>query len=117
MSRRAAARQGEIHNVNLNPTAGSEIQGLRPVLVLSNHEFNKGGRALVAPITQAGNFERVAGWSVNLTGSGTTVQGAAVISQCRVLDLAACGARRIDLAPRFVIDEALGKLEAMTAYE
>ncbi len=117
MSRRTAARQGEIHNVNLNPAAGSEIQGTRPVLVLSNHEFNKGGRALVAPITQGGNIERVAGWAVNLSGSGTAVQGAAVVSQCRVLDLAARGSRRMERAPRFVVDEALGKLEAMTSDE
>lgn len=113
MSRRTGARQGDIYRVPLDPTAGSEIRGTRPVLILSNADFNLGGRALVAPITQGGNFERVAGWAVTLMGSGTGTQGAAVISQCRVLDLQARGAKKIEAAPAEVIDEALAKLQAM----
>ncbi len=112
--RRRAARQGEIHLVGLDPTLGSEIRGTRPVLILSNEEFNQGGRALVAPITQGGNFERVAGWAVTLMGSGSATQGAAVVSQCRVLDLAARGARKVEDVPLAVLDEALAKLQAMT---
>ena len=113
VSRRAGPQQGDIYRVPLDPTAGSEIRGTRPVLVLSNADFNLGGRALVAPITQGGNFERVAGWAVTLMGSGTATQGAAVVSQCRVLDLAARGAKRLESAPLEVTDEALAKLQAM----
>jgi mRNA interferase ChpB len=36
----------------MDPTLGTEMQGMRPALVLSNSESNKQGRALVAPITQ-----------------------------------------------------------------
>jgi mRNA interferase ChpB len=107
-------KQGDVLLISLDPTLGSEIQGTRPVLVLSNQEFNRLGRALVAPITQ-GNFERVAGWAVTLMGAGTQTQGAAVISQCRVLDWQARHAKRIETVPVEVIDEALAKLEAMTA--
>jgi mRNA interferase ChpB len=107
-------KQGDVLLISLDPTLGSEIQGTRPVLVLSNQEFNRLGRALVAPITQ-GNFERVAGWAVTLMGAGTQTQGAAVISQCRVLDWQARTAKRIDTVPQEVMDEALSKLEAMTA--
>jgi mRNA interferase ChpB len=107
-------KQGDILLISLDPTLGSEIRGTRPVLVLSNQEFNRLGRALVAPITQ-GNFERVAGWAVTLMGSGSHTQGAAVISQCRVLDWQARQAKRVETVNGEVMQEALAKLEAMTA--
>ena len=113
--RRTGTPQGAIVLITLDPMAGSEMRGTRPVLVLSNQDFNQGGRALVAPITQGGNFERVAGWAVTLMGCGTTTQGAVVISQCRVLDLVARGAKRIETVPGDVLDECLAKLEAITA--
>ena len=83
------AHQGDISMSSPDPTVGSKIRGTRPVLVLSNKEFNQGGRALAASITQGANFERVAGWAVTLMGSGTATQGAVVVSQRRVLDLGA----------------------------
>ena len=113
--RRTGTPQGAIVLITLDPTAGSEMRGTRPVLVLSNQDFNQGGRALVAPITQGGNFERVAGWAVTLMGCGTATQGAVVISQCRVLDLAARGATSIETVSADVLDECLAKLEAITA--
>ena len=72
---RKPAQQGDIVSITLDPTAGSEIRGTRPVLILSNAEFNRNGRALAAPITQGGNIERVAGWAVTLMGSGSATQG------------------------------------------
>ncbi|NJS37235.1 MAG: type II toxin-antitoxin system ChpB family toxin [Brachymonas sp.] len=107
-------QQGDVLLISLDPTLGTEIRGTRPVIVLSNQEFNRLGRALVAPITQ-GNFERVAGWAVSLMGTGMQTQGAAVISQCRVLDWQTRQAKRIESAPIEVMEEALAKLEAMTA--
>ena len=113
--RRTGTQQGDIVLITLDPTVGSEMRGTRPVLVLSNQDFNQGGRALVAPITQGGNFERVAGWAVTLMGCATTTQGAVVVSQCRVLDLAIRRAKRIETVPADVLDECLAKLEAITA--
>jgi mRNA interferase ChpB len=107
-------KQGDVLQISLDPTLGTEIRGTRPVLVLSNQEFNRLGRALVAPITQ-GSFERVAGWAVTLMGTGMQTQGAAVISQCRVLDWQARQAKRIETAQPEIMEEALAKLEAMTA--
>ena len=46
--------RGEIWFVNLNPTAGREQQGIRPVLVVSEKEFNRLGLCVVCPITQGG---------------------------------------------------------------
>ena len=113
--RRINPKPGDIVLITLDPTAGSEMRSTRPVLVLSNHDFNQGGRALVSPITQGGNFERVAGWAVTLMGCGTATQGAVVVSQCRVLDLSARGAKRIETVPIDLLDECLAKLEAITA--
>ena len=113
--RSKTAHQGDIFLISLDPTVGSEIRGTRPVLVLSNKEFNEGGRAFVAPITQGGNFERVAGWAVTLVGSGTATQGAVVVSQCRVLDLSARAGKKLEAVPNDLLDDCLAKLEAMTA--
>ena len=114
MSGKKSYRQGDILAISLDPTVGTEIRGTRPVLVLSNSEFNRNGRALVAPITQGGNWERVAGWAVPLMGSVTKkTQGVAVVSQCRVLDLAARGAKKIEAVPVGIVEEVLAKLQAM----
>ncbi len=112
MSRTRGFAQGDIVTVALDPVVGSEIRGTRPVLVLSNAEFNRSGRALVAAITQGGNYDRVAGWAVTLVGCGSQTQGAVVLSQCRMIDLAACGAKRVESVPPEVLEEALAKLQA-----
>ncbi len=101
--------------ISLDPAVGSEIRGMRPVLILSNKDFNLGGHALVAPITQGGNFERVAGWAVTLVGSGAATQGAVVVSQCRLLDLAARAGKKLEAVPDDLLEDCLAKLEAMTA--
>ena len=80
--------------------------------MLSNAEFSRGGRALVAAITQGGNIDRIKGWTVTLMGTGTKTQGAVVVSQCRMIELAARAAKRIETVPPFVIEEALAKLQA-----
>jgi mRNA interferase ChpB len=111
-ARHPAFKQGDIVLLTLDPTLGTEMQGRRPALVLSNSEFNRGGRCLVAAITQGGNIDRVKGWAVTLMGSGTKTQGAVILSQCRMVDLAERSAKRIETAPVFVVAEALAKLQA-----
>ena len=71
--------------------------------------------ALVAPITQGGNFQRVAGWAVTLMGSGTVTQGAVVVSQCRELDLTTRAGKKLEAVPNDFLDDCLAKLEALTA--
>src|SRR6218665_22640 len=105
-------REGDILLVPPDPAAGSEIRGKRPVLVLSNSEFNRVGRALVAAIAQGGNVDRVRGWAVSLMGTGTETQGAVVLSQCRMIDYIERGARHVESVPSHVIEEALAKLQA-----
>lgn len=113
MTRARAIKQGDIVRIALDPTAGTELRGTRPVLVLSNAEFNRGGRALIAPITQGGNIGRIEGWAVTLMGTGTVTQGVVVVSHCRVIDLAARSAKLIDTVPPNIVEEVLAKLQAM----
>ena len=54
MVSRAIAR-GEVYWVNLDPTIGSEIQKIRPALVVSPDDMNAAlPRVIIAPITSAG---------------------------------------------------------------
>lgn len=114
MVRRATFNRGDIVRVSLNPTAGREQQGdFRPALVLSPAAFNLMGVALVAPITQGGDVARYAGFAVPLSGSGTETQGVALVNMIRTLDLTARGAKKIETAPDFVVEDALARLRAV----
>ncbi|GAI18315.1 type II toxin-antitoxin system ChpB family toxin [Cupriavidus basilensis] len=114
MVRRVRFDRGDIVLVNLNPTAGREQQGdFRPALVLSPAAFNALGVALVAPITQGGDFARFAGFAVPLSGSGTETQGVALVNMVRTLDLEARGARKVERAPAEVVDDALARLQTI----
>ena len=100
--------------VSLNPTQGRELPGeKRPALILSSALFNSLGVAMVAPITQGGDFARFAGFAVPLSGSGTATQGVALVNQVRMLDLEASWAKKVETAPEFVIDDALARLQAI----
>ena len=106
--------RGDIVRVNLNPTVGHEQQGdFRPALVLSPAAFNLMGVALVAPITQGGDFARYAGCAVPLSGSGTETQGVALVNMIRTMDLTARGAKKVEVAPDFVVEDALARLRAI----
>lgn len=116
MVRRQTFQRGDIVRVSLNPAMGREQQGdFRPALVLAPAAFNIMGVALVAPITQGGDFARVAGFAVPLSGSGTETQGVALVNMVRTLDLEARGAKKVEIVPQFVIDDALARLHAILA--
>ena len=107
-------RRGDVVLVNLEPTVGREMKGeFRPALILSTSVFNVTGVVLIAPITQGGDFVRHAGFAVPLSGSGTKTQGMALINKVRMLDLYARGAKKIEVAPDFVVDDALSRLQAI----
>ncbi len=107
--------RGDIVRVNLNPVVGHEMQGdMRPCLVISSTAFNRmAGVSYVAPITQGGNYARLAGFTVSLMNSGCKTQGVAIMSMTRPVDLAARGARKVEAAPGFVVDEAVSKFTGM----
>ena len=105
--------RGDVVSVALDPAMGHEQRGTRPALVLTPKEFNKLGDVLVAPITQGGDFARYAGFAVTLTGTGCRTQGVALVNKIRMLDLAARRARKVERVPQEVIDDAIGRLEAL----
>ena len=106
--------RGDILALSLDPTRGHEIQGTRPVLVLSADAFNKAsGLLLVAPITQGGAASRGNGFSVTLMGSGTSTQGVILCDQTRTVDARARTFKRIEKAPTAIVVEALEAVRAI----
>lgn len=103
--------RGDVIRVQLNPTAGQEMQGdMRPALVLSPAAFNATGVAIVAPITQGGMAGRNAGFAVSLAATGMQTQGVVLVNHLRSMDLVARGARRIERAPPGIVDDALARI-------
>ena len=110
----AVFERGDIVVVNLEPVLGREMQGQRrPALVLTSKEFNALGDVLIAPITQGGDYARFAGFAVSLMNTGCKTQGVALVNKCRMMDLAARKAKKIERVPQAVIDDALGRLLAL----
>ena len=105
--------RGDVVSVPLDPAIGHEQRGTRPALVLTTKEFNRLGDVLVAPITQGGEFSRYAGFAVSLMGTGCKTQGVALLNKIRMLDLKARKARKIERVPQAVLDDALGRLNAL----
>ncbi|HYE51390.1 MAG TPA: type II toxin-antitoxin system ChpB family toxin [Azospirillaceae bacterium] len=103
--------RGDIYLVSLDPTRGHEQQGERRVLVVSPAAFNRvTGVPVVVPVTTGGNFARTAGFAVPLTGAGLATQGVVRCDQPRAMDLRARGARLMEKAPAFIVDEVLARL-------
>jgi mRNA-degrading endonuclease toxin of MazEF toxin-antitoxin module len=103
--------RGDIYLVSLDPTAGHEQQGKRPVLVISPGRFNRlTGVPLVLPIATFGNFARTAGFAVSLMGAGTQTTGVVRCDQPRALDLRARGGRKIERVPETIVDEVLSRV-------
>ncbi|MFG6656160.1 type II toxin-antitoxin system ChpB family toxin [Scandinavium sp. M-37] len=114
MVKRPSFERGDIVLVSFSPACGREQQGVsRPAIILSTAAFNRTGTALVAPVTQGGNFAREAGFSVSLSGSGTKTNGVVLINQVRMVDLGARGASKIETAPAEIVEEALARLMAI----
>lgn len=114
MVKRKGFERGDIVKVSLNPVVGREMQGdYRPCLVLSPVGFNRLGTALVAPITQGGDFGRVKGFAVPLIGSGTETQGVILVNGVRMLDLESRKATKIEKVPVEIVEDVLARLAAI----
>ncbi|MFK3907094.1 type II toxin-antitoxin system ChpB family toxin [Pseudomonas alabamensis] len=112
--RRTKFNRGDIVRVNLNPTEGREQQGnFRPALVLTPAAYNATGLAVIAPVTQGGDFARYAGFAVTLSGSGTETQGVVLCNQIRTVDLEARSAKRVESVPAVIMDDVLARVQAL----
>lgn len=104
-------KRGEIWLVALDPVAGHEQKGRRPVLIVSPEAFNRITRVpIVLPITSGGHFARTAGFAVALTGAGTSTTGVVRCDQPRALDLGARRGKRLEAIPDGIMEEVLARL-------
>ncbi len=102
-------KRGDIYMVSLDPTAGREQQGSRPVLIVSPTAFNIATQLpIICPITNGGDFARRIGFAVPITGIKTT--GVVRCDQPRVLDLSERHARRVEALPDQLMAEVLARL-------
>ena len=104
-------KRGDIWLVSLDPTAGHEQQGTRPVLIVSPAPFNKLTQTpVVLPITTGGSFARRRGFAVSLEGAGTRTAGVIRCDQPRALDLSARNGKLLETVPEHIIDDVLARL-------
>jgi mRNA interferase ChpB len=106
-------KRGDIWLINLNPTAGREQQGYRPVLVISSQAFNRSGLALVCPVTQGGNQARHAGFAVTLMGVGAETQGVVMSNQSRTVDMATRSPKFVETVPSYVVEDVIARLQTI----
>ena len=108
--------RGEIWLVSLDPTAGHEQRGTRPVVIVSPAPFNELTRTpVVLPITTGGSFARRRGFAVSLDDAGTRTTGVIRCDQPRALDLAARNGKRLETVPDQIMDEVLARVAAILA--
>jgi len=106
-------KRGEIWLVSLDPSAGHEQRGTRPVLIVSPAAFNNLTRTpVVLPVTRGGRFARRQGFAVSLEEAGTRTHGVIRCDQPRTLDLdlAARQGRRLEVVPAAIMAEVLARL-------
>lgn len=102
-------KRGDIYLVTLDPSAGREQQGHRPVLVISPQAFNEATKLpVILPITSGGDFARRIGFAVPISGIKTT--GVIRCDQPRVLDLHQRNGRKVDTLPPEILAEVLARL-------
>ncbi|POW60816.1 pemk protein [Candidatus Pantoea alvi] len=106
--------RGEIWLVSLDPTAGHEQQGTRPVLIVSPAAFNQLTQTpVVLPITTGGSFARTAGFAVSLDEAGTRTRGVIRCDQPRAIDMRARQGKRLEKIPADVMAEVQAILRAI----
>jgi mRNA interferase MazF len=102
--------RGDFIFLNFTPQAGTEQAGRRPAIVLSPQRFNIGtGLLFACPITnqiKGSPFEVTVPRSAKLTGVILT-------DHLRSVDWIARNAEFHSKAPQEVLDEVLGRLEAI----
>lgn len=102
--------RGDMVWITLNPQAGHEQAGRRPVLVLSPESYNgKVGLALSCPVTN-----QVKGYPFEvLIPKGLDVTGVILSDQVKSLDWRARKAEFICSLPEAVVEEVLQKLTTL----
>lgn len=85
MPRRQVPQLGDIYWVDPNPVKGHEMKDKHPFVVITPEVVNQLGVAMTVPITTSGQFAKMMGLTVKITGEKIT--GVAVCNQVRTFDL------------------------------
>tara|TARA_R110002124_G_scaffold23068_1_gene85929 strand:+ start:404 stop:739 length:336 start_codon:yes stop_codon:yes gene_type:complete len=102
-------KQGDLVDLDFDPQSGHEQRGRRPALVVSKDVFNKAtGMAICCPIT---NRNRRVPFHVPITGR-TSLTGFVMCEQVKSLDYRARGLKRIERAPKEVLEDVLALIDA-----
>lgn len=106
--------RGEIWHTELDPVAGLEQRGKRFVFIVSPRKFNQVTQVpIVVPITAGGDFERNNGFAVSLSGAGTTTIGVIRCDQPRAIDIKSRNGKKVEIAPDYITQEVLARLETI----
>lgn len=110
-----SAKQGDIIWLDLDPQAGHEQRGRRPVLVVSNNSFHRFTRcaAMVCPIT---NTDRGIPIQPRLDAR-TKTTGVVLCDQAKILDLQRWNAAFIEPAPSDILFEAIDIISSFVEME
>jgi mRNA interferase MazF len=107
---RAGRARGQVHLVGLDPTLGSEIQKIRPCLVVSPDELNQYLRTvIIAPMTTGGGTYP---WRVPCRFQRRS--GFVALGQLRTVD-AECLLRRLGRLTPQMVAAVLQRLQEMFA--
>lgn len=112
--RASVIKQGDLYWVNLNPTAGHEQKGYRPVLVISQTGLNQllNGVVTVLPITNHGNFIRRSKLGVPLEKPLKTT-GIVIICYPRSLDFRARQTKFIETLPPHIFFDIVNRFKVL----
>ncbi|MBU0701728.1 type II toxin-antitoxin system PemK/MazF family toxin [bacterium] len=105
--------RGDVVWITLNPQAGHEQSGRRPVAILSPAAYNsKAGLAILCPITN-----QIKGYPFEvMIPASKDISGVILVDQIKSLDWHARMAELICVLPEATVTEALKKLETLLSY-
>lgn len=103
-------RPGELLLVDLEPVRGTEQNGIRPALVVSDSDMNQlTRRVIVCPVTRNPHP-----WPTKVfLPVGLNVVGAVLVDQVRSIDRATRILRSLGSAPDDIVAEVRGKLRTL----
>ncbi len=101
--------KGDFVSVTFDPQSGHEQKGRRPALVVSNKVFNKAtGLSIVCPIT---NRKRAIPFHIPIP-EDFLLTGYIMVEQVKSIDFKSRNIKLIEKAPRSIMDDVLGVLDA-----
>jgi len=104
--------RGEVYWINPNPSVGREIKGRHRFVVITPKAINLLGSITTVPVTSGGNFSRITGVTVPISGHDTI--GVALCNQVYAYDInariKAGTAKYIETLDQSLVDEILDRV-------